>query len=458
MDTRPLRLAVVGLVATSAVHAQTSVYRVTNLGQVPGASAIAGVGAEDISPDGSAVTGGSWDPYVWTKAGGIRRLSLPAGQVAGLASSVNDIGFVAGYAGLSAPPNYRAVTWDPSGGLTELHEPAWVWSLVDTINNSNEMLMTIASPNGTSLGESHAFFRSATGELLDLTAGSTSGSGIDLNDAGQVLFADSTGSWLREPSGHRTRVPNTYAPVHLNQIGQVMGSRSGDIARWSAGSGWEVVPDKGLNLQRPGGINSFGQMGASHAIRTGISPPRFAYFGHLYTDGVGWIDLVTLVDPSLLVRVYQVEGITDSGAIAISAAIGPDNRALLLEPRHVAVLGHGCPDGNGSVPKALIAGNTVPGGRIALLGAGGSGGGAGVVFVAARDANLPLPGGCALLVDPDATLAVPVVANAAGQVSVGLQLPGAASGFSVWTQYLVIDPSAPNGAFALSNGVRLDVP
>ncbi len=455
-SSRRLTLALATLAAPLA--SQTSPYRTIDLGPVPGAGSIAGVIAEDVSRDATFITGGSWDPYVWSRNTGMRRLALPAGQFAGLAATVNENGFVGGYAGLSAAPYYRALLWDPAGSITQLHQTGWVWSLVKSINDRNEMLLSISLPNGTSIGESHAFLRSPTGALLDLTAGRTSGSAIDLNEAGQALYASSAGTELRDPSGRVTPVPSSFSPWHLSEAGEVVGTSTAGIGVWTDGAGWRTLPSGPLRLTRPGGLNSFGQVGASHSVQTSQSPPSYAYFGHLYTEGLGWVDLIDLTDRSEVTRIYQVKGITDSGALAADAAIGPDNRAVLIEPRHSTVFGQGCATGMGTTPRAIVAGNTRAGGRIALLGAGAAARGTVVHLIAAGRANTPLPGNCTLLLDPTSLVAVTSTANAAGQASLAADLPASSTGRSLWFQLGVLDASAPNGAFALSNGVRVDVP
>jgi hypothetical protein len=291
-----------------------------------------------------------------------------------------------------------------------------------------------------------------------MAPGAPLGAGIDLNNRGEVLYSDDVNYWLRDAAGARAALAGTFTPRHLHEVGQVRGQGKGEVGRWGAVNGWQAIPDGGLQMTSPGGMDSFGRIVASHSVRTGQSPPRYAYYGHVFCDGLGWVDLNTQVDPGRSIRVKHLVGITDRGVLAAYGSIGPDNRAMLLEPRYVTTFGSGCATATGGEPKALVAGDPRPGGRIALLGSGAAPASPVLFLVSPAAASTPLPGGCTLLLDPASLGAIAVTANAVGQAALPVSVPAGVSGRSLHVQFAVLDPSAPNGAFSLSNGVRVDLP
>lgn len=458
MNSSPHRLLPLVFAAAFplAVRAQQFHYDATDLGVVPGASPIAGVTCESMSPNGTFVVGGSWDPYRWSAVGGMQRLPLPSGQVAGLVVDVDDAGRAVGYAGLSAPPNYRATTWDALGTLQVLHQPGWVWSRVEAIGTAGEMLLSVAVPNSTSLGESHAYLRDPAGNYLDLTPTSTSGRGLDLA-RGFALYVDGNTVRRRDPGGATTSISSAFSAVRIGASGEVLGLANGDVARWSPSGSWQPVADPNLRLTNIGGMNRFGQIVATHSVQYQSSPPRFFRYAHLYTDGLGWVDLATVVDPSRFITVTYSAGITDEGVIAAEGSIGPDNRAMRLVPRFVTTIGQGCPDATGEEVRALVAGEPRGGRQLALLGAGGVPGGMGAFLLGEQSAAIALPGGCTLQLDPAFLLASLSVTSTERRASFTLPLPPALSNVSFYVQYGVLDPGAANGVFALSNAVRVDV-
>jgi hypothetical protein len=168
------------------------------------------------------------------------------------------------------------------------------------------------------------------------------------------------------------------------------------------------------------------------------------------------LKLADLVDASQRVAVGTVVGISDTGVIACSGSIGSDNRAMLLEPRYVSTRGSGCAGGSGRAPKAIAVGTPAPGGRIALLAAGGTPGGGGAFLISAQPAAIPVLG-CTLLVDPAAGLSIGIGTNLAGQGQITLRVPSGTAAGALHLQFVSFDAGAPNGLFALSNAVRIDL-
>ena len=78
------------------------------------------------------------------------------------------------------------------------------------------------------------------------------------------------------------------------------------------------------------------------------------------------------------------------------------------------------------------------------------------VLVAAASAQLPLGGGCSLLVDPANVLAFGATANAAGAASVPIPVPFSPSlrGAAPYGQGIVVDPTGAWSGLALSGGLN----
>ena len=94
---------------------------------------------------------------------------------------------------------------------------------------------------------------------------------------------------------------------------------------------------------------------------------------------------------------------------------------------------------------------------IVLLGAHAARSGTAAFALAPNRASVTLPGGCDVLVDPQAAVVAPVTTNAVGQANLPIDLPSGVTAGAVYAQLISLDPGAPNGMLALSNGVRIDV-
>lgn len=123
----------------------------------------------------------------------------------------------------------------------------------------------------------------------------------------------------------------------------------------------------------------------------------------------------------------------------------------------MSVYGAGCHGGTGTAPKAIADGTPAAGLRVVLLGAGGRSNAVGAFVIATQPAAVALPGGCTLLVDLTNAVAISVATNQAGQAHLAIDLPSGTPRGPVYMQFATVDPGAANGAFALSNGVRIDV-
>jgi hypothetical protein len=88
----------------------------------------------------------------------------------------------------------------------------------------------------------------------------------------------------------------------------------------------------------------------------------------------------------------------------------------------------------------------------------GPAGASGAILVSALRADVPLLG-CRLLVGaPLFDLIGSLALGAAGAASVPLTLPVGVPGGSLFLQGVVLDPGAPGGLLAFSNGVEMQIP
>lgn len=124
--------------------------------------------------------------------------------------------------------------------------------------------------------------------------------------------------------------------------------------------------------------------------------------------------------------------------------------------------GQGCPGSGGFAPVLALTGALEPGGSARLVVQQGNGGAAGLLFLGAAPASLPLGGGCTLLTAPLLPAALPLALGGTGAgggtfVAPAIALPaGLALPLALRLQALLADPGAPLG-FTASNAVLLEI-
>lgn len=457
MNNLFLRAAALAVLATATALSAQYPYRAIDLGPVPGQDPRAGVGGQRLDPSGQFACGTSvWEPYVWSRSGGMVALSKLPNYLNGEAFDVDSGGRVVGSCGLltSGATPIVAVLWDALGNPTPLGNLGGSWSRALEVNDSGLVVGTAERGSGP-----HVFTWTAAGGMVDFTPNAASAAVYDLNERGQMLLSIDGALWRYTPG--QALLPLGSMHVYaMNELGQVAGKdqTTSKFARYTDGIGWEMIgANSPVQMREIGGINAFGQIVGTQFILQNPSPPSYEKRGQLFTDGLGLVRLDGLIDPVQQVRIYWAEDIDDAGNILASGSIGSNNRALLLEPQFVHTYGNACSGGDGRQPKVSVAGVPASGQSIAFLAAGGVPSGFALLLLSPATANLPLPGGCTILVDLQQVISVVLPLNPVGQGSRTLRVPAGVGGASIHAQLATIDPGAANGAFALSWGVTIDL-
>ena len=164
----------------------------------PGAPAINGTGPQMLQ----------FEPVIWNvKAGGIRQLSLPAGDSVGMAFWINDNGQAVGSTGTCAntivPPfaiGAHAVLWDKHGRARDLGNLGGApnpnalaaGNVAFAINNKGQVTGVSVLPDGIN---THAFlWTSATGmQDLGTLPGDNISAGLGMNNFGDIAGASIAG-------------------------------------------------------------------------------------------------------------------------------------------------------------------------------------------------------------------------------------------------------------------------
>ncbi|MEM7310636.1 MAG: integrin alpha [Planctomycetota bacterium] len=125
--------------------------------------------------------------------------------------------------------------------------------------------------------------------------------------------------------------------------------------------------------------------------------------------------------------------------------------------------GGGCAGSGGVVPELAMSCSPVPGGPLQLEVSGGLGGSLALVLLGTGAGDLPLLGGCSLLVAPvpvQPTVSAPLAGVAAGEgaCTIDAVLPDSAvPGLTLSFQTVVLDPGVGQG-FSATNGCLLTIP
>jgi probable HAF family extracellular repeat protein len=158
--------------------------RPTNLGNLGGGEYSSASGINDTGEvAGAANIAKSIVPFVWTPAGGLRRIPLLPGDNCGQAFGINKYCHVAGYS--SGPNGRKAFLWRGSAGVQNLGVlPGGNYSNACDINDLDEVAGTSASATGD-----RAVLWTKTGNVRDLGTlpGDKSSEASAINNNGDVV-------------------------------------------------------------------------------------------------------------------------------------------------------------------------------------------------------------------------------------------------------------------------------
>jgi probable HAF family extracellular repeat protein len=213
--------------------------RPKHLGKLAGGEYSSASGINDAGEvAGAANIAKSIVPFVWTSAGGLRRIPLLPGDNCGEVFGINKYGHVAGYS--SGPNGRRAFLWTRSAGVHNLGVlPGGNYSRAHDLNDSDEVVGTSASAAGE-----RAVLWTKTGDVRDLGTlpGYASSEASAINNNGDVV------GYSKGPRGVRAFLwtqatgmqdlgalagGNSSQALGINDLGAVVGSStssSGDRA------------------------------------------------------------------------------------------------------------------------------------------------------------------------------------------------------------------------------------
>lgn len=150
--------------------------------------------------------------------------------------------------------------------------------------------------------------------------------------------------------------------------------------------------------------------------------------------------------------------------LGFAGAADPDSMILIRPgpaiPHAGIPYGQGCAGTDGAVPELHVAGLPVLGGPMTLWIGEGLGGSAALFFVGLQPAQLPIGGGCDLLLLPLVqSPLLPLSPGGAGDGNLVLPIlmPPAPQGLQLHLQGIVADPGSGLG-FSTTNGVTLTLP
>jgi probable HAF family extracellular repeat protein len=158
-------------------------FRATNLSKPDGSEYTSASGINDAREvAGAANIAKSIVPFVWTPAGGLRRIPLLPGDNCGQAFGINKYGHVAGYS--SGPNGMKAFLWTRSTGVRNLGVlPGGNQSRACDINDFDE----VAGTSSSAAGERAVLWTKISIRDLGTLPGDTSSEAGAINNNGDVV-------------------------------------------------------------------------------------------------------------------------------------------------------------------------------------------------------------------------------------------------------------------------------
>jgi probable HAF family extracellular repeat protein len=201
---------------------------------------------------------------IWSSTLGLKTL----GERGGVASSVNDSGYVTGWAGRNVYPySEKAYIWSLDGTVTELCSTSESISWAFDINSHNQVA-------GTASSEAFVWEPDNGMQYLGTLGGSTS-SAYAINDAGTVVgIADTEGDtqsvfcWTKSggmSSAFTFDYFDTYYPKAINLSGTIVGNCRKGIFTWNANDGLSIISSGHVY-----GMNDAGQIAGWMDTDTGL--------------------------------------------------------------------------------------------------------------------------------------------------------------------------------------------
>ena len=296
-------------------------------------------------------------------------------------------------------------------------------------------------------------------ELVDLGPAMPAGAAVDPTDGrlyfisvglGPVLPGGPELELVAVDLGAQTAQVVGFLPFQLGQFRGLTFDPNGQLYSLNLATDelWKV--DKASPFG-PGTV-AVGSVGAGIGLSEGAALTRDASTGEVlgYERAKGRLFRVDLGTGAGTVVQTLVAGSPDLFGVAAGTCAGS-----------VASLGAGCKGAGGFVPSLSLAGCPVVGATIQFEVRDGLGGATALLFFGGSGAEVPLGGGCTLLIG--AILPTPLMiplggaGPGAGVAVLGAAVPAAAAGVGVAAQAFVLDPAGPIAA-AATNALQLKIP
>jgi len=365
-----ISLIVVALLLPVCANA-TPVYKVVDLGTIPPGYTS---NARSINDNGQIVGFGRGAPghhaILFDPTGNGDNIDLGTfGGVFSLASSINNLGQIVGYADTSSGEQH-ATLFDPtgSGNNTDLGTLGGDESAARAINNIGQIVGYSAEReyhnghSGWRLRNQRATLFDPTGQGNNINLGTLGGSSSEaysINNNGQIVGASRiTNGLFRaalfDPTGGGSNInlgtlggPNSYAYC-INNNGLIVGAAEDSLWYEQAtlynpmGSNINLGTIPGYRMSSAQSVNDSGQIVGWSSTHLGCIEYRAVLFDP--TGSGNNIDLNTLIDPACGWTLKIAWSINNSGQI-VGSGINPygEKRAFLLipEPTTVLLLGLG---------------------------------------------------------------------------------------------------------------------
>jgi len=375
--------------------------------------------------EAAQVAGGTGaEAFRWSPATGVQRLGALQPGMFSIGYDIDPRGRVVGFSDFDSGTvlGQRAFLWVEGLGMRNLGTLGGESSEAHGINRHGAITGSAAVAGAAT----RPFLWTETGGMRNLGAlpGFAYASGLAINDASEVAgIALSPGlrAFRWTPAGG------------MLDLGVLGGDRNSG-ARGINSFGWVV------------GWSSPGEANGGRAMR--------------WIDGTmqALHDELSAVD-AFLWDFVNAEAINDAGQITGSGdyrGARLAETAFRLDPELQRPYGRGCAGLDAKVTALAGSGTPAPSNRITWLVAGRPGAPA-VLLLGAAAVQVPLPGGCELLVQAPHVVLPSFVLDADGRGSLPLTVPPNTPVASVFVQAICLDAAGGNGLYTASNGLEVRV-